>query len=219
MAKTQTGPGGIKKRDYPPQNLTQEQRQWLWEQFNHQGIAPAGYGGERLHPIKPPRVKVVKPPKPPKPPKTVQVSVTPKTTPTIKTQDLVRYPHMFPGDLVIWKRFIPKYGAGYTRFDYDIKVGSGTQDIALRNDVWSVMQQILSKYRIDVVGYKENEVDIIEVKPKATASAIGQVLIYKLLWERQFSPTMPVIPTIVSEYEMPDMRYLTNRLSINYIIV
>ncbi len=42
-----TGPGGITAGDYPPTELTQDQRQWLFEVFGHSGIASVGYGGER----------------------------------------------------------------------------------------------------------------------------------------------------------------------------
>jgi hypothetical protein len=132
---------------------------------------------------------------------------------------LQKYPHMFPADIGIWDRYVKKFGKDYADFLYDVRVGSGTKDIKLRNDVWSRMQEILSKYRIDVVGLRKNQIEIIEVKPRATASAIGQVLVYKLLWERENQPTMPVIPTIITDYEMADMRYLTNRLSIQYVIV
>lgn len=44
------GPGGIVAGDYPPTSLTQDQRQWLWDQFGHTGIAPVGFGGERCTP-------------------------------------------------------------------------------------------------------------------------------------------------------------------------
>jgi Spy/CpxP family protein refolding chaperone len=43
-----TGPGGITAGSYPPQDLTQEQRQWLWNIFgnNPNEQAPVGYGGQ-----------------------------------------------------------------------------------------------------------------------------------------------------------------------------
>ncbi len=44
------GPGGISKGSYSAQDLTQDQRQWLWEQFGHKGQAPVGYGGESTAP-------------------------------------------------------------------------------------------------------------------------------------------------------------------------
>ncbi|MCK9370930.1 hypothetical protein M0R04_13550 [Candidatus Dojkabacteria bacterium] len=40
------GPGGIGLGQHDPKNLTQDQRQWLWEQNGHKGQAPIGYGGE-----------------------------------------------------------------------------------------------------------------------------------------------------------------------------
>ncbi len=39
-------PNAIAPGSYTPQNLTQGQRQSLWEHFGHKGIAPMGYGGE-----------------------------------------------------------------------------------------------------------------------------------------------------------------------------
>jgi len=42
-----TGPGGILAANYPPEKLTQDQRQWLFEIFGNSGTASVGYGGER----------------------------------------------------------------------------------------------------------------------------------------------------------------------------
>jgi hypothetical protein len=42
------GPYQIKPQAYPPEDLTQEERQWLWDIFEKgEGQAPVGYGGER----------------------------------------------------------------------------------------------------------------------------------------------------------------------------
>jgi hypothetical protein len=41
-----TGPDGITAGSYDPTKLTQDQRNWLYVSFGHQGIAPVGYGGE-----------------------------------------------------------------------------------------------------------------------------------------------------------------------------
>jgi len=40
-------PGGYEAGSYPPESLSQADRQWLWEQFYHTGTAPVGYGGEQ----------------------------------------------------------------------------------------------------------------------------------------------------------------------------
>ena len=44
------GPGGITAGSYDPTKLSQDQRQWLWEQNGHKGPAPMGYGGESKGP-------------------------------------------------------------------------------------------------------------------------------------------------------------------------
>lgn len=41
-----TGPGGIVPGNYNAQQLTQDQRNWLFNYFGHSGQAPQGYGGE-----------------------------------------------------------------------------------------------------------------------------------------------------------------------------
>lgn len=40
------GPGELRAGGYPPQNLTQDQRQWLFEVFGNNGLASVGYGGQ-----------------------------------------------------------------------------------------------------------------------------------------------------------------------------
>lgn len=67
---TSSGPGGVRKGDYDPRTLSQDQRQWLWEKFGRSGTAPAGYGGER--PPAPPA-----PPPPPAPVMPPQTQIKP----------------------------------------------------------------------------------------------------------------------------------------------
>ncbi len=55
-----TGPSGIKPgTSMDPKDMTQAQRQWLFEAFGHTGTAPVGYGGEPCEPSKqPPPINV-----------------------------------------------------------------------------------------------------------------------------------------------------------------
>ena len=81
------------------------------------------------------------------------------------------------------------------------------------------MMDILSKYRIDVVAYRSSSIEIIEVKPEASTVAIGQVVTYVELYKRDFSPRPPVRGVIITDHELPDIRYLTERLGFEYYIV
>ena len=132
---------------------------------------------------------------------------------------LSKYPHMFPLDIAIWERFLVAYGSDYLNFSYDVKVGSGSPVPAGTPENYARMQEVLSKYRIDAVGFRSNEIDIIEVKPDAGTIAIGQVVAYTTLYLRDIKPSLPVRGVIVTDRELPDMRQLTKDQNFGYYII
>ena len=126
---------------------------------------------------------------------------------------------MFPLDIAIWERFLEKYAADYEGFDYDIKVGTGSIPKEGTPENYARMQQVLSKYRIDAVGFKNGEIEIIEVKPEASTVAVGQIVTYVDLYNRDFKPTQKVVGVIVTDKEVGDMKYLTEKYGMRYYIV
>ena len=112
-----------------------------------------------------------------------------------------------------------KFGKDYTGFDYDIKVGTGTTPEPGTPENYARMQQVLSKYRIDVVGHKNGRREIMEVKPEASTVAVGQIITYVDLFKRDFAPTEPITGVIVTDREVGDMKYLTSKFGIGYYIV
>ena len=142
-----------------------------------------------------------------------------ETRPQFPATLLRSYPHMFPLDIAIWERFLSAYPDLYNGFDYDVKVGSGTEAAEGTPENYVRMQQILSKYRIDAVGYRSQGIDIIEVKPEAGTVAIGQIVAYVSLYQRDLSPTLPLRGVIVTDRELPDMKHLTAQQGIGYYIV
>lgn len=139
--------------------------------------------------------------------------------PEFPAEKLRKYPHMFPLDIAIWERFIAAHASAFSGFDYDVKVGSGTEPVPGLGPEYRRMQEILSKYRIDVVGHKPNAIYIIEVKPEAGTIAIGQIETYTRLYARDFAPSLPIIGAIVTDRELPDMRFLTSEKQVEYFIV
>lgn len=140
-------------------------------------------------------------------------------TPRFEPKKLFRYPHMFPLDIAIWVRFLDKFGDNYIGFDYDVKVGSGTEPTEGLSKEYHRMQQILSKYRIDCVGYDDAHIYIIEVKPEAGTVALGQIEAYTRLFKRDYKPTKKIVGMIVTDRELPDMKYLAKAKGIKYYIV
>lgn len=132
---------------------------------------------------------------------------------------LRRYPHMFPLDIAIWERFIDSDGARYNSFSYDVKVGKGTRSPKGVDAAYRSMQRTLSKFRIDAIGNRGDYLEIFEVKPNASAGAIGQVITYVMLFVKQYNEGLPVRGAIVTDRERPDMRSLTEELGIGYYVV
>lgn len=132
---------------------------------------------------------------------------------------LLRYPHMFPRDIAIWERFLAQYGARYAGFFYDTKVGTGANIKDGTSPNYARMVKELSRYRIDAVGENDNRLEVFEVKPNASASAIGQVITYVKLLEGELPEPRELIGAIVTDRELPDMRRLTAEIGMNYYVV
>lgn len=134
-------------------------------------------------------------------------------------EKLHKYPHLMPEDIAIWERFLEVNSGIYEFVKYDVHVGVGLRDTSgLTAELKFAAVSLLEK-RIDVVGYKGDRVDIIEVKPDAGISAIGQVLVYSILYKKDFSPKGRIRKVIVTDHLWPDNEYLFKRLGIDWYIV
>ncbi len=130
-----------------------------------------------------------------------------------------KYAHMKPADVAIWERFIEKRPDEYDEIIYDLAVGSGAPideelDDNLKRDL-----KILTQRKIDVVGFKNNVVDIIEVKPLAGPSAFGQVLTYRELYKPMEHAGETVRMRVITDTERPDMVKVAAKLGIEMITV
>jgi len=78
------------------------------------------------------------------------------------------FAHLLPAEAIIWARWIRLYGAGWERFDYDVRVGEGRPvDPAWPPEIQR-MARTLSQKRIDAVGYIGTVPTIFEVTPRGT---------------------------------------------------
>jgi len=132
---------------------------------------------------------------------------------------LSKYPHLMPADVAIWERFLERYTDFYDEVEYDARVGSGIEPSddwpeEIKRDVHALTQK-----RIDAVGYTKSEIDIIEIKPRASTSAIGQVLSYRELFVRDRKPALPVRGVIITDTLAPDIEELAEKYEITVIVV
>jgi len=130
---------------------------------------------------------------------------------------LAWYPHMMPYDVAIWERFIENNPNAYEKCIYDFPVGS-LPDFDTTLDVGAgSTAQALYKKRIDVVGLNGDKVDIIELKPNASASALGQVLAYVELYKRDVSMTPVPRAVLITDTIRSDMEQLALALGVTLI--
>lgn len=127
------------------------------------------------------------------------------------------YPHMMVGDVRIWDVFLDTVSHGFDRFQYDVHVGEGLTPSPNWEEIVVSMAMALTEKRIDVVGWNKNVPTIIEVKPFASLSAVGQVLCYRELFRVRFPQEVSPLLMIVTDQAMPDMAYLTTHFGIIYI--
>ncbi|RKX61377.1 MAG: hypothetical protein DRP29_00590 [Thermodesulfobacteriota bacterium] len=126
---------------------------------------------------------------------------------------------MFPQDVRLWERFLAIYGDQFERFEYDVKVGRGIEPPPDLDEPYRSAAVILSKKRIDAVGYKGSEIWIFEVKPDIGLAALGQLLAYRELWIRDRGDKDRLRLAAVTDNIIDDERYVYEKFGIKIYLV
>jgi len=133
-------------------------------------------------------------------------------------REMSYYPHMSSEDTDLWTRFIrdaPDWGSLVW---YDFPVGSIPNGIAAEaahiGDNYGV--KTYSK-RVDVVAPIGNVVYVIELKPHASAIALGQALLYSHCIRTVIGPGVRAAGMIITDHADPDLLVLAPTLGIKII--
>ncbi len=138
---------------------------------------------------------------------------------TFKYEIRPSYPHMSLADTRIWERFIQENPDAYDSVQYDFHVGEAPGFNTLMDDGSDKNQDKLYRLRIDVVARHGSSVDIVEIKPKAGPSSIGQLKAYSTLYKRDEEPIGSVDMVLITDIEMPNMHYLCKSEGVTLIVV
>lgn len=129
------------------------------------------------------------------------------------------YPHMKPNDVDIWERFITTYPEYFDNCEYDVPVGSIPEFDTTVHNATGGKAELLYRKKIDVVGYKNEARTIVEIKPKAGTSSIGQILGYVELYKIEY-PDRPIpAAMILTDAIMTDMQMLADKFNIKLIAI
>lgn len=129
------------------------------------------------------------------------------------------YPHMAVADTAIWRRYVEKYPNAFAEAAYDVAIGAGAEFDTVVNPITGGDAKRLYQRRIDVVLRDGGGVILVEVKPRATTAAIGQLDGYAKLWRRDF-PNLPITQlVIVTDSLAPEMEFLAHDAGIEIMVV
>lgn len=126
----------------------------------------------------------------------------------------LKYPHLGPEDTEIWNRFIEQKPNFYSDVDYDIKVGEGRDYSTLPEDEYSEDLKYLSKKRIDVVALRPGEIHIIELKPRANLSALGQAVGLASIYREAGPADKRIVPVVITDEILPDMEKISAQMGV-----
>lgn len=129
------------------------------------------------------------------------------------------YPHMMPLDVAIWERFIDEFPDAYDYVQYDVKVGKAPEFVSEHEDEAMQKQASLYQRKIDVIGFKDGEIDIIELKPNAGTAALGQVNGYRHLYMRDYSPPETPKAVVITDRLLPEMGELAHLAGVQIVVV
>lgn len=118
---------------------------------------------------------------------------------------LHKYPHMSREDTQIWERYIAQHPKIFTQAAYDVKVGEGQTPPPTLKEPYVKMVADLSKKRIDVLATDGHQLYIIEVKPHAALSAVGQIILYHHLLPKDIFQELPRQMVLLCRTHDPDI--------------
>jgi hypothetical protein len=111
--------------------------------------------------------------------------VTPGNAQAFSALGRSEFRHMSKLDAAVWRAFLAVNPWPLESIAYDVTVGGKAAGALDDSEGMKPMWESLLKKRIDAVGIRREDAWTIEVKPTANMSALGQVLTYGFLWDRQ----------------------------------
>ena len=124
------------------------------------------------------------------------------------------YPQMLNEDDVIWERFLEKHHKEFLWFYYNVHVGGQLiSDPTVPENVQKAWWKSTAK-RIDVIGEKEKEIWIIEVAARPGFRALGQVMTYVHLWNKDPKINKPIKSVLIGNMLDDDLQEMLDIMGV-----
>lgn len=138
---------------------------------------------------------------------------------TLPFRRFPKYPHLLPGDVKLWEIFLAGDHPNILNVTYDVHLGPGAQIPTNLPENIKRMAKAITQYRVDVVIHQPNSIPIVEIKPQAGLTALGQALGYAFLYKKERSPALPVRPTVLTNFLKPGLEPLYKTYDVNVWLV
>lgn len=130
------------------------------------------------------------------------------------------FKHMMPDEALVWQRWLTLAQLpGDIDVSYDVAVGEAIKLTEDFPEPFRGMATFLSKKRIDAVLTFPDRILIVEVKKVVSWAAVGQLLGYPVLFDREFHPTLPLTVLLVAESFPLDLQLIFDTIRLPYDII
>lgn len=129
------------------------------------------------------------------------------------------YEHMADADRLIWEIYMTKHPDEFDTVAYDVAVGAGANFDTVVSPATGGDLKRLYQRRIDVLARKGGTTFIIELKPRASTSALGQVVGYNVLAARDFPGEKFGRPIVITDMLLPEMETLAKGFGVDLRVV
>lgn len=132
---------------------------------------------------------------------------------------MAKYPHLLPADCFLWDLWLAINSGAFSEFQYDVKVGEGSDPGPGFEDNIRYDAIRLSQRRIDVVGYQAKAITLFEITTNAGLTALGQCLAYPKLFRDTYSPDRDVKMHLVTYQFQSDIERVFIEHGIGYTVI
>ena len=115
------------------------------------------------------------------------------------------YPGLLPREILIWQAWLKLHESQFTAYQYNVRVGTGVDPGPAYRTIVRQMAISNSQKRIDAVAWNGPVPTLFEVKFRAGAGAVGQLVVYAPLWAAA-NPNLPLANlALVTDQLQPDI--------------
>lgn len=129
------------------------------------------------------------------------------------------WPGMLPAEILIFQNWLKIYGANYDKIEGNVRIGAGHDPGPSFADYIRKDAMMSTKLRIDAVAYQGAKPTLIEVKRRAGASALGQLLTYEAVWIEDFPATAKPALLLITDQLQPNILPLIKKAGIALAVV